>query len=145
MDNVALLSILALAPILTIGILLVGFRWPAVWAMPVGYVVVVIIGLAVWNLSLASIAASTVQGLIIALTILYIVFGALLLLATLSESGAVDTIRAAFTGISPDRRIQVIIIAFLFGSFIEGAAGFGHRRQSPLPCCSRLGSRLWRR
>ena len=107
--------------------------------MPVGYVVVVVIGLAVWNLSIASIAASTVQGLIIALTILYIVFGALLLLATLSESGAVDTIRSAFTGISPDRRIQVIIIAFLFGSFIEGAAGFGTPAAVAAPLLLALG------
>jgi lactate permease len=107
--------------------------------MPVGYVVVVIIGLAVWQLSLASIAASTVQGLIIALTILYIVFGALLLLATLAESGAVDTIRSAFTNISPDRRIQVIIIAFLFGSFIEGAAGFGTPAAVAAPLLLALG------
>ncbi|CAN5911625.1 L-lactate permease [soil metagenome] len=139
MYNLALLSILALAPILTIGVLLVGFRWPAIWAMPVGYVVVVIIGLAVWQLSVASIIASTIQGLIIALSILYIVFGALLLLATLSESGAVDTIRQAFTDISPDRRIQVIIIAFLFGSFIEGAAGFGTPAAVAAPLLLALG------
>ena len=145
LENIAVLSLLALAPILTIGFLLVGLRWPAVWAMPVGYVVVVIIGLFVWQLSFASIAASTVQGLIIALTILYIVFGALLLLATLAESGAVNTIRSAFTDISPDRRIQVIIIAFLFGSFIEGRRASGPRRRSPLPCCSRSVSRRWRR
>jgi lactate permease len=134
-----LLSLLALAPILTVGVLLVGFRWPAKWAMPVGYVVVVIIGLLVWNLSVASIVASTIQGLIIALSILYIVFGALLLLATLSESGAVDTIRNAFTDISADRRIQVIIIAFLFGSFIEGAAGFGTPAAVAAPLLLALG------
>ncbi|MBA2442963.1 MAG: hypothetical protein H0V53_11245, partial [Rubrobacter sp.] len=50
MDNLAVLSLLALAPILTIGVLLVGFRWPAIWAMPVGYVVVVAIGLLVWDM-----------------------------------------------------------------------------------------------
>ena len=139
MENIAVLSLLALAPILTVGVLLVGFRWPAVWAMPVGYIVVVIIGLFVWQLSATSIIASTVQGLIIALQILYIVFGALLLLATLSESGAVDTIRAGFTGISPDRRIQAIIIAFLFGSFIEGAAGFGTPAAVAAPLLLALG------
>ncbi len=139
MDNLALLSLLALAPILTIGVLLVGFRWPAKWAMPVGYVVVVIIGLLVWNLGAASIVASTVQGLIIALSILYIVFGALLLLATLSESGAVDTIRSAFTDISPDRRVQAIIIAWLFGSFIEGASGFGTPAAIAAPLLLALG------
>ena len=145
MENILLLSVLALAPILTIGFLLVGLRWPAIWAMPVGYVVVVIIGLFVWQLSFASIAASTVQGLIIALTILYIVFGALLLLATLSESGAVDTIRSAFTDISPDRRVQAVIIAFLFGSFIEGAAGFGTPAARRRSIAAGAGdSRRWR-
>lgn len=137
--SIALLSLLALAPILTVGVLLVGFRWPAIWAMPVGYVVVVIIGLAVWQLSVTSVVASTIQGLIIALQILYIVFGALLLLATLSESGAVDTIRAGFTGISPDRRVQAIIIAFLFGAFIEGAAGFGTPAAVAAPLLLALG------
>ncbi len=139
MDNLAVLSLLALAPILTVGVLLVGFRWPAKWAMPVGYVVVVIIGLLVWNLSAASIVASTIQGVIIALTLLYIVFGALLLLATLSESGAVDAIRNAFTDISPDRRVQVIIIAWLFGTFIEGAAGFGTPAAVAAPLLLALG------
>jgi lactate permease len=87
MENLALLSLLALAPILTIGVLLVGFRWPAIKAMPIGYVVVVIIGFAVWQMSFASIAASTVQGLLIALSILYIVFGALLLLKAVMNFG----------------------------------------------------------
>ena len=72
-----------------------------------------------------AIAASTVQGLLIAATLLYIVFGALLLLETLTKSGAMATIRAGFTSISPDRRVQAIIIGWLFGSFIEGASGFG--------------------
>ncbi|MDN5697213.1 MAG: L-lactate permease [Rubrobacter sp.] len=139
MENLAILSLLALAPILTIGVLLVGFRWPAIKAMPVGYVVVVVIGFLVWRMSFASIAASTVQGLLIALSILYIVFGALLLLSTLSESGAVDTIRSGFTNISSDRRIQVIVIAWLFGSFIEGAAGFGTPAAVVAPLLLALG------
>jgi lactate permease len=46
----------------------------------------------------------------IAAGLLYIVFGALLLLATLTASGAMVTIRAGFTRISPDRRVQAIII-----------------------------------
>ena len=139
MDNLLILSLLALAPILTIGVLLVGFRWSAVRAMPVGYVVVVIIGFLVWGMSFSSIVASTIQGLIIALGILYIVFGALLLLATLSESGAVDTIRTGFTDISADRRIQAIIIAWLFGAFIEGAAGFGTPAAVAAPLLLALG------
>lgn len=58
-------------------------------------------------------------------TMLYIVFGALLLLSTLTVGGAMSTIRAGFNNISADRRIQAIIIGWLFGSFIEGVSGFG--------------------
>ncbi|MBW3551425.1 MAG: MFS transporter, partial [Proteobacteria bacterium] len=112
-------------PILTVGVLLVGFRWPAKSAMPVGFVIVVLIALFVWEMTPTAIAASTVQGLLIAATLLYIVFGALLLLETLTKSGAMSTIRAGFTSISPDRRVQAIIVGWLFGSFIEGASGFG--------------------
>jgi lactate permease len=63
--------------------------------------------------------------LIIAGELLYIIFGAVLLLNTLEESGGLLKIRQSFQSITADRRIQVIIIAWLFGSFIEGSAGFG--------------------
>ena len=71
------------------------------------------------------IAAGSIKGVILAFNILFIVFGAILLLNTLKEAGAITVIRQGFTEISPDRRIQAIIIAWLFGAFIEGAAGFG--------------------
>jgi lactate permease len=61
----------------------------------------------------------------IAVEILYIVFGAVLLLNVLQASGALQAIRQSLQSISGDRRVQVIIIAWLFGSFIEGASGFG--------------------
>ena len=139
MDNLALLSLLALAPILVVGVLLAGFRWPAKTAMPVGFVVVVVIALFVWEMDPRAIAASAVQGLLVALTLLYIVFGALLLLETLTKSGAMATIRAGFTSISPDRRVQAIIVGFLFGSFIEGASGFGTPAAVVAPLLLALG------
>lgn len=73
----------------------------------------------------AAIAAASVEGLIIAGTMLYIIFGALLLLATVMASGAMETIKAGFNRISPDRRVQAIIIGWCFGSFIEGTSGYG--------------------
>lgn len=139
MDNLALLSLLAFLPILVIGVLLVGFRWPAKYVMPIGYAVVVVVALAVWEVGGLTIIASSLQGLIIAATLLYIVFGALLLLATLRESGALSTIRAGFTSISADRRVQAIIIGWLFGSFIEGASGFGTPAAVAAPLLLALG------
>ncbi|WDZ92010.1 L-lactate permease [Nocardiopsis sp. HUAS JQ3] len=139
MDNLALLSLLALAPIVLVGVLLVGFRLPAMYAMPAGYVVVVAVAVLFWRTDWVAIAASTVQGLILAIGLLYIIFGALLLLSTLTKSGAVATIRATFTDISPDRRVQAIIIGWLFGSFIEGASGFGTPAAVAAPLLLALG------
>lgn len=120
-----LLALLAFTPILVAGILLIGLRWPARRAMPLVYLLTAAIGLFAWDMSLNRILASTLQGLIITLGLLWIIFGAILLLNTLKHSGGITAIRAGFTTISPDRRIQAIIIAWLFGCFIEGASGFG--------------------
>ena len=118
-------ALVAFAPILVAAVLLVGFRWPAKWAMPVVYVLAAVLALFVWTVSPAQVAASTVQGLFITFDILYIIFGAILLLNVLKYSGGIRAIREGFTRISVDRRVQVVIIAWLFGAFIEGAAGFG--------------------
>lgn len=115
----------AVLPIALAAVLLVGFRVPAKWAMPVVYGAAVLVALGVWGMSGSRVVASSVQGLFITLDILIIIFGALLLLHTLEASGGVAAIRRSFHAVSDDRRVQVVIIAWLFGSFIEGASGFG--------------------
>ncbi|MDX9717929.1 MAG: L-lactate permease [Thauera sp.] len=119
------LALLAFSPILLAAILLVGLRWPAKRAMPFVYVVTALIALFVWDMSINRVLASTLQGLVITVGVLWIIFGAILLLNTLKYSGGITAIRSGFATISPDRRIQAIIIAWLFGCFIEGASGFG--------------------
>ncbi len=123
--SLGLQALLAFTPIGLAGILLVGLRWPAKRAMPVVYIVTALIALLFWGVSARRVAAATLEGLIITGQVLWIIFGALLLLETLKYSGGIATIRSGFSGISPDRRVQVILIAWLFGSFIEGASGFG--------------------
>jgi lactate permease len=118
-------SLLALAPILTAFVLLVLANRPATQAMPIAYLVTVILALGIWQVPFLQVVAASLEGLLTTLEILYIVFGAILLLNTLQTSGAINKIRAGLLGISSDRRMQVIIIAMLFGSFIEGASGFG--------------------
>ena len=120
-----MLSFIALLPILTIFLFLVVLKWPASRAMPVALVVTAAIALFVWGTKMNVVAAASVNGIKTAIEVMFIVFGAVLLLNTVKESGAIETIRQGFIHISPDRRIQAIIIAWLFGSFIEGAAGFG--------------------
>ena len=123
--SINLLAFLAFLPILLSGILLVGFRISAKIIMPIIYVITFIIAYYFWGMTFNRILASTLQGLIITISILWIIFGALMLLNTLKYSGAIKTIRQNFSNISNDRRVQVILIAWLLGCFIEGASGFG--------------------
>lgn len=133
------MAFLAFSPIFIAAILLVGFRQPAKLAMPVVYIAAAVIAMSAWGVSFSRIAASTVQGLFVTFDLLLIIFGAILLLNTLKHSGAITAIRSGFTGISGDRRVQVIIIAWLFGSFIEGAAGFGTPAAIAAPLLVALG------
>ena len=137
--NTLTLSLLSFLPILVVVIFLVVLKWPARRAMPLAYITAVGLGLSVWKLPFNQVAAATVNGLIVALTLLYIIFGAILVLNTLQQSGAIRAIRQGFIDISPDRRIQVIIIAWLFGSFIEGSSGFGTPAAIAVPLLVGLG------
>ncbi len=137
--STSILAILSLLPIISVAIFLVILRWPASKAMPIAYVVAAALALFVWQLPIPKILAASVNGLIIAGTLIYIIFGAILLLNTLQQSGAMNTIRQGFSDITPDRRIQVIIIAWLFGTFIEGSAGFGTPAAVAVPLMVGLG------
>ncbi len=133
------LAVLSLLPIATVAVFLVMLRWPASRAMPLTYAVAAALALFVWQVPGMQVAAATINGLVIALTLLYIIFGAILLLNTLRASGAINVIRRGFTDVSRDRRVQVIIVAWLFGSFIEGSAGFGTPAAVAVPLLVGLG------
>ena len=120
-----LYTIFALLPILSIFLLLVLAKQPASIAMPIVYGITAISAGVVWQVTPEMLAATSLRGVVIALEILYILFGAMLLLNIISQAGALSVIRNSLLSISPDRRVQVVIVAWLFGSFIEGAAGFG--------------------
>ena len=123
--EIGIQAFFAALPILVAAVLLVGLRLPAKKAMPIVYIVTTLVALYVWEVTFNRVLASTIQGLLITVAVLWIIFGAILLLNTLKHSGAIKVIREGFNNVSPDRRVQVIIIAWLFGSFIEGASGFG--------------------
>ncbi|WP_435074835.1 L-lactate permease [Halorubrum sp. HHNYT27] len=115
----------AATPLLLAGILLIGFLWPATRAMPVAWVAAIGVGYFAWNMPVNWLAAASAVGVMTAIEILWIVFGALVLLYTLMEAGAFDRINRGFATVSDDRRVQIVLIAFFMATFIEGAAGFG--------------------
>ncbi|NQV20360.1 MAG: L-lactate permease, partial [Rhodospirillales bacterium] len=129
----------SILPVAVVAVFLVGLRWPASRAMPITYAVCAALALWVWQVPGANVAAASLNGVAIAISLVFIIFGAILLLNTLQESGGLHTIRTGFTNISSDRRVQVIIVAWLFGSFIEGAAGFGTPAAVAVPLLVGLG------
>lgn len=137
--SIYVLALLSLLPILLVAVLLVGLRWPASRAMPIAFLVTAGLALFVWQVPGLKVAAASINGLIDALELIFIIFGAILLLNTLQQSGGLAVIRQGFSNITPDRRVQVIIIAWLFGAFIEGAAGFGTPAAVAVPLMVGLG------
>ncbi|MBZ9613618.1 L-lactate permease [Rheinheimera maricola] len=129
----------ALMPLLSVFVLLVLFRLPARQAMPLSLLCSALLALLVWQMPLLQVSAAIAEGLVIALTIVWIVFGAILLLKVLQQTGAIDVIKYGFSQVSDDKRVQLIIIAWLFGSFLEGAAGFGTPAAIAAPLLVALG------
>ncbi len=130
---------LAGVPILIIAVLLIGLLWPASRAMPVAWLAAVVIGFFVWNMPLEWLGAASLVGVMDAFEIIWIVFGALVLLYTLMRSGAVDRINQGFAAISEDKRVQIVLLAFFLATFLEGAAGFGTPAAVVAPLLLALG------
>ncbi|MDO4528543.1 MAG: L-lactate permease, partial [bacterium] len=137
--SVGMLALLAVIPIAVALVLMVGLRWPATRAMPVAWLACVGCGIFGWGLDAKYLAALSLQGVVVAIGVLIIVFGAILVLYTLEASGGMETIQYGMQNVSRDRRVQTIIIGFIFAAFIEGAAGFGTPAALAAPLLLGLG------
>ena len=120
-----MLALIAFIPLVVVVVLMVAFNWPAKRALPLAWLLTLIIAVAMWKLSIMHAIAYTITGFLGGFEVIVIIFGAILIMNTLSRSGAMAAINGMFTSITVDIRIKAIIIGFIFGAFIEGAAGFG--------------------
>ncbi len=127
-------AIIAFIPIILTIVLMTGFSWSAKRALPLAWALTAIFAIALWKMSLLHAFAYTITGFLSAIETLVIIFGAILIMNTLSRSGAMSAINRMFNGITADARLQAIIIGYVFSAFIEGAAGFG----TPAALCAPL-------
>ncbi len=134
-----MLALLALLPIVVALVLMVGFRWPATRAMPLAWLAAVAGALIGWKLDPLYVAALSLHGVVTAVSVLIIVFGAIVILYTLKASGGMETIQWGMQQVTPDARIQAIIIGYMFTAFVEGAAGFGTPAALAAPLLISLG------
>lgn len=131
----------ALFPLLSVLLFLVILGWPARKAMPLCLLGTVMLSAMVWSVPTVQIAAAVAEGLVIAATVVWVVFGALLLLNLLENNGSFLLIRRGFASISSDHRIQLLFVGWLLVAFLEGAAGFGTPAAIAAPLLIALGFR----
>jgi lactate permease len=101
-------------------------RLPAWKASVAGLGAAVLVALLVYRMPVGLAAGSVSYGACFGLfPIGWIIFSAILLYRVAVESGKFEIIKDSLGGLTQDRRLQALLIAFCFGAFLESAAGFG--------------------
>ncbi len=119
-------TVLASLPIVVLFYLLAFRRVGAAWSAAGGALAALLIAVVIFGMPLPLAGASFLYGVAFGLVkIAWIVFSAVFLYDIAVASGAFEIMKDSIAAISADRRLQALIIAFSFGAFIEGAAGFG--------------------
>ncbi|MDN3497038.1 L-lactate permease [Planococcus sp. APC 4015] len=128
-------AIIAVIPVLVFLLCLVVFKLKGITAALIAVALQIAVALWPFGMPVGSIAGAGLLGILTAIwPIAYIIVMAVWLYKLAVASGRFDVIRASISGISPDQRIQVLLISFCFGAFLEGAAGFG----VPIAICAAL-------
>lgn len=126
MPSMALSVLVALVPILTIFWALIIKKMKGHHASILATLVAFLIALAVYQMPAKLAAFAAIYGFIYGLfPICWIIINALFLFNLTVKSGVFVTIKHFIASITPDRRLQVLLIAFSFGAFLEGTAGYG--------------------
>jgi lactate permease len=124
--NLVLSALVAVIPIVVLFVLLAGIRMAAQWAALITLAVALIIAVLVYGMPIGLALNSTLFGAAFGLfPIIWIVINAIFVYNVIVDTGLFDTIRDSLAGVSNDRRIQVVLIAFVFGALLEATAGFG--------------------
>lgn len=132
-------TVLAFLPIVLILVMMIGLRKSSALSLGSALILSIVIALWFWKMDFTAVSAYVLFGFLKAFDILVIVFGAILILNTLKYSGGMNAINKGFDSLSRDRRIQVVIIGWAFGAFIEGASGFGTPVALATPLMAGLG------
>src|SRR5436305_982397 len=125
-DSLALSALVAALPIFTLLFLLAALRKPAWMASIAGLAAAIFVAVAVYRMPLDLVFASITYGAAFGLfPIGWVVFSAILLYRVTLESGKFEILKDSIGNLTDNPRLQALLIAFAFGAFIEGAAGFG--------------------
>jgi lactate permease len=135
LGNPWLSTVAAALPIVLLLVTLGVLEWKAHWAALTGLVSALAVSVIVFGMPVSSATATALYGAAFGLLpIGWIIVNAVFLYNLTVETGQFEIVKASVANLSADRRIQALLIAFSFGAFIEGAAGFG----TPVAICAAL-------
>ena len=124
--SVAVSSLAAAVPIFVVLLMLGVFRRPSWMAALAGLASALIVALFVYQMPVGLALSATTYGAAFGLfPICWILFWAIVLYRITVDTGNFTIIKDSIGSLTGDRRLQALLIAFAFGAFIEGAAGFG--------------------
>ena len=126
LGNAWLSTLAAALPIVLLLVALAVLEWKAHWAALAGLAAALLVSVVIYGMPVPAAAATAVYGAAYGLfPIGWIILAAVFLYNLTVRTGQFDVVKASVARLSADRRIQALLVAFSFGAFIEGAAGFG--------------------
>src|SRR5437762_2990004 len=125
-DSLVLSALVAAVPIFVL-LFLIGIRRKPAWiASLAGLGTTIVLALAVYRMPAGMLVSSITYGAAFGLLpIGWVVFSAILLYRVTQESGRFDILKDSVGQLTDDGRLQMMLVAFAFGAFVEGCAGFG--------------------
>ncbi|HET9268664.1 MAG TPA: L-lactate permease [Vicinamibacterales bacterium] len=126
LGNRLLSTAVAALPVLTLFFVLVGLK-KRVWVAALsGLLVSVALALAVFRMPAVLVATAAAHGVVFGvMRIAWIVVGSIFLYNVASTTGQFQVMKDSIAGLSSDKRLQLVLIAFCFGAFLEGTGGGG--------------------
>lgn len=117
--------ILALSPIIVVLVLMVGRNWGGAQAGAAGWLTALVLAILFFGAGPILLAYSQMRALLFTLYVLYIIWMALVLYNVILEAGAIAVIGQVITRLAEDRVLQLLVLSWVFSSFLQGIAGFG--------------------
>ena len=134
LHNTVLSTAIAAVPILLLLIMIATNKIKTYWAAAIALVLTLLIAVYVFTMPAGMAVKSATLGAVNGFwTIGWIILNVIFLYSLTKQKGLFDIFQHSLGRVTGDRRLQILLIAFCFGAFFEGAAGFG----TPVAVCSR--------
>lgn len=117
--------VLAATPILVVLYFMIGRNWGGSKAGTAGWITAVLVSFFIFGANIPLLFIAAGRAVFLALFVLYIIWMALLLYHTVNEAGVIQAIGREMPKLAGTQSAQALLLAWIFGSFLQGATGFG--------------------